>query len=82
MLTPDRYPTYKKPSSKKSVAPLYPFIPNRDINSKTIGFSAVRAMEEPQYGIKGRIHFENTFANLNRGWISKESLFQCHVPGE
>ena len=47
----------------------------------TMGFSAVRATSDSQRGIKGRIILENTFANLNRGWLPSESLFQCHYPG-
>ena len=46
-----------------------------------MGFSAVRATSEAQRGIRGRIMLENTFANLNRGWLPNESLFQCHYPG-
>lgn len=46
------------------------------------GFSAVRASVEAQDGLLGRILLENTFANLDRGWLPKESLFQCRVPGE
>ena len=47
----------------------------------TMGFSAVRATSDAQRGIKGRIRLENTFANLNRGWLPHKSLFQCHYPG-
>jgi hypothetical protein len=47
----------------------------------TVGFSAVRATSDSQRGVKGRIMLENTFANLNRGWLPTESLFQCHSPG-
>ena len=47
----------------------------------TVGFSAVRATFDSQRGVKGRIMLENTFANLNRGWLPTESLFQCHYPG-
>ena len=47
----------------------------------TVGFSAVRATSDSQRGVKGRIMLENTFANLNRGWLPTESLFQCHYPG-
>ena len=48
---------------------------------KTMGFSAVRATSDAQRGIKGRIRLENTFANLNRGWMPHKSLFECHYPG-
>ena len=46
-----------------------------------MGFSAVRATSDAQRGIKGRIRLENTFANLNRGWMPHKSLFECHYPG-
>ena len=49
-----------------------------------VGFSALRAMEEFQLirnPTLGRIRFESTFANFNRGWIAGESIFQCHIPG-
>ena len=53
----------------------------RKFKKNKMGFSAVRASADSQRGIKGRVMLENTFANLNRGWLPKESLFQCHYPG-
>ncbi len=46
-----------------------------------VGFSAVRAARDSLTGRKGRINFENTIADMNRGWESRESVFRCRVPG-
>ena len=52
-----------------------------DEDNKQIGFSAVGASWDAQIGRQGRIKFENTLANFNRGWNTRDSVFQCDVPG-
>ena len=46
-----------------------------------VAFSAVGASWDAQSGRLGRIKFENTLANINQGWESRDSVFQCELPG-
>ena len=50
-------------------------------NNGQVGFSALGANRDAQLGQQGRIRFKNTLANFNQGWESRDSIFQCRIPG-